>query len=74
MLLNYDPNRKTRVYMDHSPDGISSTVAHAFKVDRERKEQWRTVCNTSKVVAKAEKKGRKLEGESMIQEGPRETL
>ena len=71
MLLNYDPNRKTRVYMDHSPDGISSAVAHAFS---ERKEQWRTVCNTSKVVAKAEKKGRKLEGESMIQEGPRETL
>jgi hypothetical protein len=65
VLVNYDPNRKTREYVDHGPEGIASTIAQAYKMDGERKEQWRTVYHTSRALTKAEKNYGKIEGESL---------
>ena len=40
VLVNYDPNRRTSEYVDHGPQGIASTIAQAYKMDGEKKEQW----------------------------------
>ena len=65
VLVNYDPKRRTRVYVDHGPEGIASTIAQAYKVEGERKDQWRTVYHTSRALTKAEKNYGKIEGESL---------
>ena len=46
--VNYDPNRRTREDVDHGPQGIASTIAQAYKMDGQRKEQWWTVYHTSR--------------------------
>ena len=61
-ILCCDPNRKIMEYVDHGTDGIASTIAQAYKVDRERKEQYRTVYHISCALTKAEKNYGKIEG------------
>ena len=41
VLVNYDPERQTRLYVDHGPLGIASTVAQMYK--EHRKEVWKAV-------------------------------
>ena len=43
-------------------DGKASTIAQAYKVDRERKEQYRTVYHISCTLTKSEKNYGKIEG------------
>ena len=65
VLVNYDPTRKTRLYVDHGPVGIASTIAQAYEVEGERKDQWRTVYHTGRALTKAEQNYGKIEGESL---------
>ena len=68
VLMNYDPSRKTRVYVDHGPDGLASTVAQGYsdvKDPRDRNMQWRPVYHTSRALTKAERAYGKMDGESL---------
>ena len=32
VLFNYDPGRKTRLYVDHGPKGVAATVTQKYEV------------------------------------------
>ena len=32
VLVNYDPGRKTRLYVDHGPKGVAATVTQRYEV------------------------------------------
>ena len=65
--MNYDPDRKTKVYVDHGPGGVASTVAQGYSNDkdpRDRAIQWRPVYHTSRALTKAEQGYGKTDEES----------
>ena len=63
--MNFDPGRKTRVYMDHGPDGVASTIAQGYTSTGQTTTQWRPVYHTSRALTKAEKGYGKVDGESL---------
>jgi hypothetical protein len=65
ILMNYDPKRETRLYVDHGPEGVAATVAQGYKVPGERKLQWRTLHQNGRALQPAEKNYGKIEGESL---------
>ena len=64
-MANYDPARHTRVYVDHGPEGVASTVAQGYDVVGQREPQYRPVHHSSRSLTKAEKGYGKVEGESL---------
>ena len=59
LLANYDPALQTRLYVDHGPKGVASTVAQLHP------EGWRSVCYQSRSLTKAEMNYGKVDGESL---------
>ena len=65
VLVNYDPARKTRLYVDHGPKGVAATVAQKYDVVGQREPQYRAVYHSSRSLTKAEMGYSKVEGESL---------
>ena len=66
VLMNFDPGRKTRVYVYHWPDGVASTIIDQGYTSTEKTTtQWRPVNHTSRALTKAEKGYGKVDGESL---------
>ena len=65
VLMNFDTARETRLYVDHGPDGVASTIAQGYKVPGERAQQWRPVYHTSRALTQAERGYDKIDGESL---------
>ena len=64
-MVSYDPHRHTRVYVDHGPHGVASTLAQAYKTPGYREPQYRPVIHHSRALTKAERGLGKIEGESL---------
>ena len=54
VMANYDPNRKTRVYVDDGPTGLGSTVAQEYTVEGIDHPVWRPVNYTARAKTEAE--------------------
>ena len=65
VLANFDPNRKTRVYVDHGPLGLGATLAQLYEIEEEPKEAWRPVKYASRALVDSERNYAKIEGESL---------
>ena len=65
VLVHYDPERETRLYVDHGPEGVASTVAQGYDIPEEHEKQWRAVHHKSRSLQPAEKNYQKIEGESL---------
>ena len=48
VLVSYDPTRHTRVYVDHGPDGVASTLTQRYEVAGQREPQYRPVTHNSR--------------------------
>ena len=64
VMVNYDPKRKTRLYVDHGPGGLAASVCQLYNEIGETK-QWRMVTHKSRTLEKAEQNYGKIEGESL---------
>ena len=62
-LVNYDPDRETRLYMDQGPVGIASTIAQKYNKGGE--EIWKAVYHNGRRLERAEERYHKIEGESL---------
>ena len=65
VLMNYEKDRPTRLYVDHGPKGVAATVAQGYKVGGQTQLQWRSVYHNSRALTKAELNYQKIEGESL---------
>ena len=65
VLANYEVGRKTRIYVDHGPQGVAATVAQLHKIPGSSEEAWRPVHYTSRALTKTEQGYSKVEGESL---------
>ena len=52
VLVNYDPERDTRLYVDHGPMGIASTVAQRYKENGQ--DIWKAVYHNGRRLEPAE--------------------
>ena len=64
VAVHWDPDKQTRVYVDHGPAGLGGTIAqnHAEPGD---KPLWRPVHYCSRALTKAESNYGKVDGESL---------
>ena len=64
VAVHWDPAKKTRIYLDHGPDGVAGTLAqnHGLAGDKPR---WRPVHYSSRALTKAERNYGKVDGESL---------
>ena len=53
VMMNYDPARETRLYVDHGPNGVAASVCEAYSEPGQAK-QWRMVTHKSRSLKKAE--------------------
>ena len=60
VMVNYDPKRKTRLYVDHGPGGLAASVCQLYNEIGETK-QWRMVTHKSRTLEKAEQNYGKIE-------------
>ena len=65
VLANYDPAKPTRVYVDHGPEGVASTLTQGHVIPGQRELQYRAINYHSRSLTKAEKGYGKIEGESL---------
>ena len=63
VLVPYQPNLETRLYMDHGPGGIASTLAQNH--GENGKKVWKTVHHLSRSLVKSEMNYPKIDGESL---------
>ena len=59
VMANFEVGRQTRLYVDHGPEGVASTVAQLHGKD------WRPVLYTGRSLTETEKRYSKVEGESL---------
>ena len=64
VMMNYDPSRKTRLYVDHGPVGLAASVCQLYSEPGQPR-QWRMVTHKSRTLEKAEQNYGKIEGESL---------
>ena len=64
VMMNYEPHRKTRLYVDHGPQGLSAAVCQKYQ-EPGQGEQWRMVTHKSRSLQPAEVNYEKIEGESL---------
>ena len=50
VLANYELHRKTRLYVDHGPFGVASTIAQEHQVPGSTDIAWRPVFYTSRAL------------------------
>ena len=65
VLMSYDPQRFTRLYVDHGPEGVASTVTQRYDVPGKTEPEYRPVAYKSRSLKPAEKGYSKVEGESL---------
>ena len=65
VMGNYEVGRKTRVYVDHGPDGVAATLAQEYILPDQSQHVWRPVNHTSRSLTPAEKNYGKTDGESL---------
>ena len=65
VLAYYDPVKPTRLYVDHGPEGLGSTLTQGHAVPGQRELQYRPIIYHSRSLTKAEKGYGKIEGESL---------
>ena len=65
VMVPYDPKRRTRIYVDHGPEGVAATVAQRYEKIGEKEEVYRPVAYNSRSLKEAEKSYSKVEGESL---------
>ena len=65
VMVPYNPKRRTRIYVDHGPEGVAATVAQRYEVIGERDAVYRPVAYNSRSLKEAEKSYSKVEGESL---------
>ena len=63
VLVPYQPDLETRLYVDHGPAGIASTLAQNHGQDG--KNVWKTVHHLSRSLVKSEMNYPKIDGESL---------
>ena len=56
---------RLRLYVDHSPFGVASTIAQEHQVPDSTDKAWRPVFYTSRALTKTEQNYSKVEGESL---------
>ena len=62
-LVHFEPDLETRLYVDHGPEGITSTLAQKHEADT--KPVWKAVHHMSRSLVKSEINYHKIEGESL---------
>ena len=65
VLANFDPKLETRVYVDHGPQGVASTLAQYYAGGGSNTGYWRPVSYQSRSLTKAERNYGKVDGESL---------
>ena len=65
VMVNYETNRKTMLYVDHGPTGVASTVAQEHTLPESTDTVWRPVFYTSRAMTLTEQGYSKVEGESL---------
>ena len=65
VLVNYEVGRKTRIYVDHGPQGVAATVAQLHTGQGSEQNVWRPVEHSSRVLTETEQGYSKVEGESL---------
>ena len=63
VLVHFEPDRETRLYVDHGPSGIASTLAQ--KHEAQPAPVWKAVHHMSRSLVKSEMNYHKIEGESL---------
>ena len=58
-MANFEVGKRTRLYVDHGPEGVASTVVQLHGRD------WRPVLYTGRSLKDTEKRYSKVEGESL---------
>ena len=53
VLANYEVGRKTRLYVDHGPQGVAATVAQLHSV-RGSEDAWKPVEHSSRALTETE--------------------
>ena len=64
VLANYDPVKPTRLYVDHGPEGLGSTLTQGHEVPGQRELQYRPIIYHSRSITKAERLWEDRGGES----------
>ena len=65
VLAGYDPKQFTRIYVDHGPEGVASTVAQRYDMPGKQEPEYRPVAYSSRSLKAAEMNYSKVEGESL---------
>ena len=55
VMVNYNPKRKTRLYVDEGPEGVAATVAQCYKVEGMDHEVWHPVSHNSRSKTNSER-------------------
>ena len=63
VLVHFEPDWETRLYVDHGPEGIALTLAQKHEADP--KPVWKAVHHMSHSLVKSEINYHKIEGESL---------
>ena len=65
VLTNYDPTKKTRLYVDDDPAGLAATVAQLHPIEESDKGAWKPVTHTSRAKTQSELIYGKVDGKSL---------
>jgi transposase InsO family protein len=65
VMASFDPERKTRLYVDEGPTGVAATVAQQHRVEGMDHPVWRPVAYNSRAKTEAELGYGKVDGESL---------
>ena len=64
VAVHWDPSKRTRLYLDHGPQGIGGTVAQDHSRE-EQKPRWRAVHYSSRALTRVETNYGKVDRESL---------
>ena len=65
VMVNHDPKRKTRFYVDEGPECVAASVAQRYKVDGMDHEVWHPVSHNSRSKTNSKNNYGKVHGESL---------
>ena len=65
VMASFDVARKTRLYVDHGPDGVASTVVQEYEIGKSGEKVYRPVHHSSRALTETEARYTKTDGESL---------